>query len=146
VSRPVSNDEYVELQRFYVRQARAIDGGDARAWAHTFTPDGSFTSPSAGGRIAGTEELERFAQAYARDERQYRHWSGQLEAQWEDDGSVSVSRYGMLLATEPGGRPQLLRTSMHRDRLVRDDNGWRIVSRVIEPDAALVTIYGLSGR
>jgi hypothetical protein len=138
VSRPLTNDEYVSLQRFYVDQARAIDGGEAGAWARTFTPDGSFTSPSVGGRISGTDALERFAAGYARgpeQARQYRHWSGQLDAHWEDEDTVSASRYGMLLGIDPGEQPRLLRSSVHRDRLVRRHGWWRVLSRVIEPDA-----------
>jgi len=134
----VSHEIYVELQRLYAVQAHAIDAGDARGWAETFTSEGSFESPTTNGRIAGSAELATFAARYAPDRQstRFRHWMNQLEAYREPDGSVTALSYGALLGFEDGESPTVLRTSLHRDRLERTERGWRIVSRLIEPDVS----------
>jgi hypothetical protein len=134
----VSDEDYLKLQRLYAVQAHAIDCGDAERWAATFTADGRFQSPSAGGTVAGRAELERFAADYApegRDGRRYRHWINQLDASYDEDGNITAVCYGALLAIEPGGAPAVLRTSIHHDHLKPTASGWRIGSRVIEPDS-----------
>jgi SnoaL-like protein len=136
---PVSHEDFVALERFYARQAQAIDLGDPVGWADSFTADGSFTSPTANGRIKGREELSRFAAQYAErrdDAPQLRHWLNHLEAYDEPDGSVTAISYGMLIAIDRGEAPRILRSSIHRDRLVRTDDGFKVASRLIEPDAA----------
>lgn len=118
------------------RQSHAIDEGDAAAWAATYTPDGSFFSPTYGDAIVGTENLIRFAEGVYRDLRadgiQQRHWLNNVVV---DDDTATAHSYLLIIRTGPDGNASLLRHVTAHDRLAFHDGELRVRAREVRRDA-----------
>ena len=61
---PLSIEDQLAIQQLYARYNHNLDFGKAAEWSETFTPDGTFTG--AGGKFAGTEQLQGFANFFAK--------------------------------------------------------------------------------
>ena len=51
--KPISAQDYTDIQQLYARYNHAIDSGDAEGWANTFTPDGTFNQVSGHDALVG---------------------------------------------------------------------------------------------
>jgi len=138
----ITTEDRLQIEDLAARYNQAIDLGDPDSWVSCFSTEGELVvgrvgSFSAGvlglaeGRWHGADELHAFATAVT-TERQFRHWSYNRVLTATADGINSVSYMNVYyLDLSPGD--QLL-TGIMRDRLVKDDAGWRFASRRIEFD------------
>lgn len=135
-----------EVERFYARQSRLIDEGDARGWAATFTPDGVFDSPSYPQPARGAEELEAFARGF-RDNgiataTRMRHVITNVDVVTETPDAATVHAYLQIVATPQGHDSRLVRLTTITDQLVRRPDaeagagGWLVAHRAVRRDDA----------
>ncbi|WP_031466592.1 nuclear transport factor 2 family protein [Sciscionella sediminilitoris] len=121
------------VHQLYGAQSHFIDGGDARAWAETFTADGEFHSPSYAAPVAGTDELTRFVEEFAAQEGITRHVLTNIHAVPAGQ-DLMVRAYLQIVRTMPGGPAELLRQTTITDHLVHTADGWRIRRRTVRRD------------
>jgi len=118
------------------RQNHAIDEGDAVGWAATYTPDGSFFSPTYGETIVGTESLIAFAERVYADLAgegiRQRHWLNNVVV---DAAAGSARSYLMIVRTAADGTPSLLRHVTATDQFAVHDGEFRMRARQIHRDA-----------
>jgi hypothetical protein len=119
----------------YARQSHAIDDGDGVAWAATFTPDGSFSSPTFGQPVVGTEALTRFAQKVHDDLHVHglrqRHW---LNSVVVDAEARTARAYLMIVRVDPEGTPSLLRHVVINDMFTFDVGELLVRARTVRRD------------
>lgn len=126
------------IHQLYARQSHLIDGGDAEAWARTFTPDGEFHSPTYPAPVVGREGLRAFAEDFARGAGEAgeirRHVVTNLFVESADSTKAQVSAYLQVIGTRGTGQTRILRFTTLRDRLVHDGRTWRIAHRDVRRD------------
>jgi len=129
---------YAEIVRFYARQMRLLDEGDANGWAQTFARGGVFRSPVRPAPVTGREQIRDGARAAAADlaDRQItrRHWVGMLEAEPQSDGSMRAVSYAQVIETPRGGQPALTMSVTCDDILIREGGRWVVQDRTIIRD------------
>ncbi len=134
---------YQEILAFYALQAKLLDAGlhdedKLRAWADTFTPDGSFwinfAPAPAQGRDAIVAGIQRSTTHVREQDIVRRHWFSQLAV--DDDGDRIRTRYYCLVfATAPGGTPVVDASTVAEDVLERSAGGQLVVrSRQVRRD------------
>ncbi len=111
------------IHQLYGQQSHLIDGGSAREWALTFTPDGEFCSPSYPAPVSGTDALEAFAGRFyvgAQDAGEvHRHVITNIAVDRVDDDTLRVRAYLQIVATARGGAPRPVRFTTIDDVVVR---------------------------
>lgn len=141
---------FESLHRLYGAQSHLIDGGRAREWAATFTPDGEFRSPTYPRPVAGTAELTAFAERFFADARAagvtVRHVLTNVFAERTDERTALVHAYLQIVSTPDGGEPHIDRMTVVTDDLVRVDGPdgpdgpeggrWLIARRTVHRDGA----------
>ncbi|GAA3842415.1 nuclear transport factor 2 family protein [Amycolatopsis tucumanensis] len=123
----------VLVHQLYGAQSHYIDEGRATEWAHTFTPDGEFCSPSYPAPVTGTAELTKFAEDFAAHQGVTRHVLTNLHVTPADDG-LTARAYLQIVRTLPDSPPELLRLTTITDHLVRHAGTWRIRRRTVRRD------------
>lgn len=130
---------YLEVTHFYGRQMRAMDSGDARAWADSFVADGIFEANAHPHPVVGREQIE--ASALAAHQQlldqglRRRHWLGMLQIDDDDaDGTVRVQSYAQVLQTAIGGTTELRLSTTCVDILTRVDGRLKVVRRSVSRD------------
>lgn len=132
-----------EIERFYARQSRLIDDGDAAGWAATFTADGVFDSPSYPQPARGTDELTAFARGFhdscVEQATRLRHVVTGIDVIGDDATAdeVEVRAYLQIVATPAGHDSRLVRLTTITDRLVRradSATGWQVAHRAVRRD------------
>ncbi|MEO9322478.1 nuclear transport factor 2 family protein [Nocardioides sp. C4-1] len=144
-----------ELERFYARQSRLIDDGNAVGWAATFTADGVFDSPSYPRPARGTDELVAFARGFhdscVEQATRLRHVVTNVDVVGYDATAdpapdlapdqiadeVEVRAYLQIVATPAGQDSRLVRLTTITDRLVRRADGapgWQVAHRAVRRD------------
>ena len=108
-------DDHAEIQQLYVQYARAIDSGDAMAWAKTFTDDGVF------GDSVGHDALVAFAQGFHQNfQGRARHWNDAIQITATEEGADG-SCYLTLYNT--GTNPPSRGRHRHLQRQAGSDGG-----------------------
>ncbi|WP_203217529.1 nuclear transport factor 2 family protein [Nocardia arthritidis] len=129
---------YAEVQQFYAQHFQLLDSGAAEEWAATFTEDGVFAPPTlpqpVRGRVALAEGLRRTIAELAAAGEVHRHWHGMISVDQDQDGSVRVTCYALVLATKLGGDSRLHRVCVCTDRLVREAGAFRVLHRSVTRD------------
>ncbi len=136
-ARTIAVEDRLDILDLYARQSHAIDGGDAKGWAQTFTEQGRFESPTFKLTAIGHDELEQFARssndaALARGEH-LRHWIDAVVMTRVDDLALHVEAYLMILATSTEGS-RVDRSVRVIDDLAKVDDQWLLSSRVVLRD------------
>ncbi|MGH3568638.1 MAG: nuclear transport factor 2 family protein [Pseudonocardia sp.] len=133
-----STDLYAEAQQFYARQMQALDSGKLEAYADTFTEDAEFGhTPGrepARTRAGIIRDLYAVHERFADDPQQRRHLFTMMDLDPQEDGSIRSSVYALVITTRPGGSPELVRSCVVHDVLVREDGGLRNRSRTVGHD------------
>lgn len=128
----------VRIQQLYGAQSHFIDGGDASAWARTFTDDGEFHSPSYPAPVRGTAELTAFAERFVADARGRgevtRHVVTNVFVETADDRSATVRAYLQIVMTPRNEPSRLVRLTTITDHLVAEGGRWRIRRRTVRRD------------
>jgi ketosteroid isomerase-like protein len=124
----LSTQDYIDIQQLYARYNEAIDGGNAEAYADTFTPDGTFNT------FKGRQGLIDFIGQWTgrMNGGNRRHWNTNLVITPTPDGA-SGSVYLMLLdvSVRP---PVIATTAKYTDTLVKTPQGWRFKTRATRAD------------
>ncbi|MEU0111795.1 nuclear transport factor 2 family protein [Streptomyces sp. NPDC006129] len=133
----MDSTDSTDIQQFYARHMQLLDGGEAGAWAATFTPDATFASPSMTEPVRGRDGIAAGARAAAEGRAAagevHRHWVTMTTARSTGDGIETVS-YVQILATPLGGAPRVHLSCVMRDRLVRQDGELLVAERRITRD------------
>ncbi|MGQ0777772.1 MAG: nuclear transport factor 2 family protein [Pseudonocardiales bacterium] len=132
------SDLYAEVQQFYARQMQALDSKKLEAYADTFTEDAEF-GHTPGREPARTRngiirDLYAAHERFAEDPQQRRHLFTMVNLDPQEDGSILSTVYALVITTRPGGNPELVRSCVVHDVLVREDDGLRNRSRMVEHD------------
>lgn len=132
------SDLYAEVQQFYARQMQALDSGKLEAYAQTFTEDAEFGhTPGrepARTRAGIIRDLHEVHARFADDPQQRRHVFTMMDLDPQEDDSIRSTVYALVITTRPGGRPELVRSCVVHDVLVREEGGFRNRSRMVRHD------------
>lgn len=125
----LSTADYIEIEQLYAKYNHAIDNGDGKAWADTFTADGVFRKTT-----VGHDALVAFVENFSKSSRGgFRHWNSNLTIVGTPEGADG-SVYLMLWNV--GVKPQaIVTTGTYIDKLVKTPAGWRFKNRDIKGDA-----------
>ena len=120
----------------YARQAHLIDSGQHNDWAHTFTPDGQFHSPTYGQPAVGYEQLagisKAFGQAAQKSGERHRHLVDNIWVVECDATCAQVRAYLSIVATKPeAGETRILRIVTLDDQLTMTEQGWQVSRRTV---------------
>jgi 3-phenylpropionate/cinnamic acid dioxygenase small subunit len=126
----LATEDMLAIQQLYGRYNHAIDSGRGDDWAATFTPDGTFASPT--GSFAGREELAGFGTAFA-TRMKARHWNTNIVIEPDGDGAKGLA-YLMLLQLKEGAPPTVVATGLYTDKIVKRDGNWLFASRSVATD------------
>ncbi|MEV6135603.1 nuclear transport factor 2 family protein [Nocardia sp. NPDC051990] len=129
---------FVEIHQLYGRQSHLIDEGSAAAWAATFTAEGEFHSPSYPEPVVGTVALTEFANGFFTNAsvagEAHRHVLTNIVVDRTGEDELEVRAYLQIVATRIGGESRLVRFTTITDRVVREDEHWRIARRTVYRD------------
>jgi actinorhodin biosynthesis protein ActVIA len=130
---------YAEVQHFYARQMSLLDAAKLEAYAGTFTEDAEFGhTPGrepARTRAGIVRDLVAFHRKFEDDPQQRRHMFTMVDIDPQDDGSVVSTCYALITTTRLGRTPEVVRTCVVHDVLVRgEDGGLLNRSRHVEHD------------
>jgi actinorhodin biosynthesis protein ActVIA len=129
---------YAEVQQFYARQMQSLDSGKLEAYAETFTEDAEFGhTPGrepARTRAGIVADLYAVHERYVDDPQQRRHLFTMTDLDPQPDGSILSTTYALVLTTRKADGPELVRSCVVRDVLVRTDGVLQNRSRMVDPD------------
>jgi uncharacterized protein (TIGR02246 family) len=122
----------VQIEELVARYNKAIDTGDADAWAETFTEDGEFHGVV--GDFHGRDELRAFVKAYATEEQfaefaSAQHWVTNLVIEGDGDEASMFAHIMMVAPEEGGGR--IILVGSYDDRLRKVGGRWHFTKRVV---------------
>ncbi|UWZ40564.1 nuclear transport factor 2 family protein [Dactylosporangium roseum] len=117
---------------------QALDEGKLEAYADTFTEDAVF-GHTPGREPARTRpgilsDLYEVRQRQAADPQQRRHLFTMVDVEELTAGRLRATSYALVLTTRPGGGPEMVRSCVVRDVLVRDDGQLRNAERLVDHD------------
>jgi uncharacterized protein (TIGR02246 family) len=127
---PLRIGDRVEIEDLIARYNKAIDTGDAEAWANTFTPDGEFHGVV--GDFVGREALVSFVKAYSTEEQfaefaAAQHWVTNIVLTGDGDDAELFAHVMMVLPTPEGGRITFV--AHYEDELRRVNGRWLFTKR-----------------
>ncbi|MFI6346437.1 nuclear transport factor 2 family protein [Streptomyces sp. NPDC050560] len=129
---------YLRVQQFYARQMHALDGGDAQAWADTFTADGEFAANAHPEPVRGRSAIHASAREAAAKLAEQgivrRHWLGMLDVSPGPDGALHTRCYALIVESPRHGRPDVRLSTLCEDVLVPEGDGWLVSSRRVTRD------------
>ncbi|MFF4507782.1 nuclear transport factor 2 family protein [Streptomyces sp. NPDC001401] len=128
----------LQVQQFYGRQMQLLDSGEVDAWACTFTEDCVFVSNAQPEPTVGRQALA----AGARQAVEYvtaqgirrRHVLGTVAVIGQEETTVSVRFYVLLVETPRGGQATILCSATCEDVLEVGPDGPVVVRRVVSRD------------
>jgi hypothetical protein len=122
--------DLVEIQQLYSKYNWALDTGDSKGYADTFTPDGIFNKTN-----VGREALIKFADGFhASLGAHVKHWNTNLLITPSATGaSGQVYLVLMDFGTKP---PSVFTSATYSDQLVKTPQGWRFKTRETKGDVA----------
>lgn len=126
----LTSQDLVEIQQLYAKYNWALDSGDSKAYAATFTPDGVFNVKN-----VGTEALMKFADGFhAGLGSHVKHWNTNLLVTPTPTGAAGQV---YLVLVDFGTKPASIVTSAtYTDELVKTAQGWRFKKRETKGDVA----------
>ncbi|MEU6263215.1 nuclear transport factor 2 family protein [Saccharopolyspora shandongensis] len=125
----------LEILNLLGKQAHAIDGGAARQWAETFTPDGVFRSPTYPEPVRGREALTEFAAAFAANNPRAHHIVTNVCIDREISADECHVKANLLIVrTTSSDAVAIDRVTTIDDNFVRHGGLWRIAERVVTRD------------
>jgi 3-phenylpropionate/cinnamic acid dioxygenase small subunit len=131
-----SPEDWLAIERLFIRYATSLDHGDVEAVVGCFTADCELASPVLGA-FAGHDGIRDFAGRTARllrEERvQFRHVVANLVA--DVDGDTARARCYLLDFRTRDGRTELLSPGEYTCDLARVGGRWLFTRRVVAMDA-----------
>jgi uncharacterized protein (TIGR02246 family) len=126
----LSTDDVLEIQQLVARYNFAVDGGDAAAFADTFTADGVFTV--AANEMRGHDALRAFVESRA-GVGPRRHVVTSMIVDGDGD-AATLRAYLQVVARSDDGTFAVSTQGTYDDRLVRTGAGWRFAARTFSSD------------
>jgi actinorhodin biosynthesis protein ActVIA len=134
----VDAELYAEVLQYYARQMQALDEGKVEAYAETFTEDAIFAhTPNrepARTRPGILADLYEVRKRFEEDPQQRRHLFTMVDVEALSDGRLRSTAYALVLTTRPGSGPEMVRSCVVRDVLVREDGRLRNEQRLVDHD------------
>jgi uncharacterized protein (TIGR02246 family) len=129
----LTSDDQLEIRTLAARYSHAVDSGDGKAFAATFTEGGVLDAGQL--VVEGHEALARFAEGLPRSHRAPRHVASNLVV--EGDGSRATLRAYVQMYALAGEPPvqQVVASGRYHDVLVKLDGRWVFERRVFTRDA-----------
>jgi actinorhodin biosynthesis protein ActVIA len=128
-----------EIQDFYARQMHAMDTGRYGDFAETLAEDCEFTPvknrPTAYGREAIVTSLADFAETLVDSGDQRRHWMSMSLIDEVEPGTYDVVSYTMVTSAKAGQPPVLHWAGDTADRLIRMEDGLKVLRREVRSDS-----------
>lgn len=118
----LSVEDRLDILELVARYNHAIDSGNGKAWADTFTEDGVFET--ARGKTEGRDALQKFVEGMAANMPGIRHWNNNHVIEGDGDKATHTC-YLMLL--RPEADPAF--TSRYEDSLVKVNGQWKFAHR-----------------
>jgi uncharacterized protein (TIGR02246 family) len=131
----LSMEDQLAIRQLVARYNHAIDSGDARAYADTFTDDGVLDAGDL--VLSGRDALYAFADSFSATVWAPRHIASNLVIEGGGDRAelrAYVQLYG--LDGEPP-RQEVRASGIYTDTLVKEDGCWRFVRRTFVNDTAV---------
>lgn len=130
----LSWEDKLEIQELVARYDRAVDTGDAEAWALCFTEDGSWDG---GIRVEGREALAEFVRGLPENPvfapfRGARHFVANVLVEETAPGEARLRCDNLMLQPREGG-PAALAAADYDDLLRRVDGRWLFAARRWRP-------------
>ena len=126
----LSTDDVLEIQQLVARYNFAVDGGDADAFADTFTAEGVFTV--AGQEMRGHDALRAFVEGRTGIGPR-RHVVSSILVDGDGD-AATLRAYLQVVAKADDGSFAVSTQGTYDDRLVRTGDGWRFSARTFTID------------
>lgn len=127
-----------EVEQFYAEHFHLLDSGAAQEWANTFTADGAFVPPDGRPTVHGRQALATsVAAGYQRllaAGETHRHWHGMVAIRPQDDGTLHVHCYALILATPRGGPTRTHLSCLAQDIFVREQGRLLLRERRVSRD------------
>lgn len=126
-------EDQLAIQQLVARYSHAIDGGDGRAYADTFTEGGVLEAGAL--VLEGRDALASFADSFPGSVRAPRHVATNLVI--DGDGNRAELRAYVQLFALNGDPPsqQVVASGIYTDALTKADGRWRFVRRTFANDA-----------
>jgi actinorhodin biosynthesis protein ActVIA len=128
---------HCQVEQFYASQMQVLDGGDAAAWAATFTEDGVFASNGMPEQVAGRAELETGAahtiSQLIADGVTRRHIVSNIRIEPISDDVLQVSSCVPVIDTIDG-EARIKTSTVMRDTLTRSGVTWLVSHRMVMRD------------
>ena len=121
--------DLVEIQQLYSKYNWALDSGDSKGYADTFTPDGVFNNN------VGREAIVKFADGFHKGLGTHvKHWNTNLLITPSATGAAGQVYLVLVdFATKP---PSIMMSASYTDELVKTPQGWRFKKRATKGDVA----------
>ena len=130
-----SNEDWISIERLFIRYATSLDRGDVEAVVDCFTADCVLESPVLG-TFAGHDGIRDFAgrtaQLLREQHVQFRHVVSNLVA--DVDGDAAHARCYLLDFRTRDGRTELLSPGEYACDLARAGGRWRFARRAVAMD------------
>ncbi|MFE0043462.1 nuclear transport factor 2 family protein [Streptomyces albireticuli] len=129
----------LRLQRFYARQAHAVNSGDFDTYRDGFTPDAEFTVDGRPVALHGAEAVAEHSRRLAAERAPggavQRHHITMTAHTRRADGTLTARSATLIVTTPPHGRPAVTASTRCEDEF--DDTGGRlrVRRRRVTPDA-----------
>lgn len=120
-SKPTYTEDVVAIQQLIARYAHALDGGDGKAWAATFTEDGAFQFVG-GNRVVGREQIAALVRP-GRKPYESRH---NVQSPWIEVNGDTATLKAYLVVTRG---TEVVVTGSYDDTLRRVNGQWLFAER-----------------
>jgi uncharacterized protein (TIGR02246 family) len=130
-----TNDRFA-IHELVARYNKAIDTGDPKGWADTFTEDGTFDGIA--GVFTGRDQLQGFVEAYVSDPQfadwaSSQHWTTNLVIDGDGDHAEMFAHVKMVKPEPDGGR--IILVGVYTDTLAKVDGRWLFARRIVRASA-----------
>lgn len=134
----VDAELYAEVLQYYAHQMQALDEGKLETYADSFTEDAVF-SHTPGREPARTRpgilsDLYAVRERQTADPQQRRHMFTMVDVERQPGDRLRCTCYALVLTTRPGNNPEMVRSCVVRDVLVREDGQFRNQERLVDHD------------
>lgn len=126
------DEDELAIRALYAAYNRAIDAGDAIAWADTFVENGVFHHPAHS--WAGQEQLRQFVNERtsgfgSHPIKNQRHWNDGLTIAIDQDQATGSCDLLVAGLSRTDATPKIAALGRYEDVLERTASGWRFVER-----------------
>ena len=124
-----------EIEELMWRYTRALDTGDAEAYAATYTEDGQFgTGPNATKGHAALKAMIEGVGGGGGGPQMLYHMTANSHIEFIDEDNARLHAYYITTAPANDGNPsRIVAIGRSVDTLVRTSDGWRIRIRDVQP-------------